>query len=148
MTPLFYPAHDPRAEPPEYRCVHARLVVKENRPCAICGVTNAAIARGRVKNPWRASQIETHHAVIEWALMDAVDLRRFNALVVRPRRGLARVCARSFTRAQMRAWIDHHEDNLLVLCDVHHRHAPSAFTPSRRPSGTRSHGSTRERDGD
>lgn len=23
----------------------------------------------------------------------------------------------------MRAWIDHHPDNLMVLCDVHHRHA-------------------------
>jgi hypothetical protein len=71
-----------------------RLVVEENRPCAICGVTNAAIERGR-RGRSGASQIGTHHAVIEWALMDAVDLRRFNALAVRPRRGSSRAYARS-----------------------------------------------------
>lgn len=122
MTPLFYPAHDPRAESSEYRRVHARLVVEENRPCAICGVTNAAVARARGPNPWRASEIETHHAIVEWALMNAIDLDQFNALVVRAHRGTRRIYARAFTREQMRAWIDHHEDNLLVLCDVHHRH--------------------------
>src|SRR5437870_13344391 len=109
MTPLFYPEHAPRAESREYRRVHDRLVVHENRPCAMCGVTNAALARGG-RNPWHASQIETHHAIIEWALMGAIDLDRFNDLVVRPRRRMRRIYARAFTPAQLHAWIDHHED--------------------------------------
>ncbi len=131
MTPLFYPPHPPRRATPAYRRVHARLVVEENRGCAICGVTNAVLVskRGRrdaACNPWRASAIETHHAVVEWALMNAVDVHRFNALVVAPMRERADadvVYRRNFSRAQMRTWIDHHPDNLMVLCDVHHRHA-------------------------
>jgi hypothetical protein len=131
MTPLFYPPHPPRRASGAYRRVHARLVVEEGRGCAVCGVTHAVIRSPRArrdpkKNPWRASAIETHHAVVEWALMNAVDVRRFNAVVVarmRGRPGADRIYAHRFTRTRMRAWIDHHPDNLMVLSDVHHRHS-------------------------
>lgn len=48
MKPLFFPPHDRRAESPAYKRVHDRLVIEENRPCAIGGVTNAAVARSPV----------------------------------------------------------------------------------------------------
>jgi len=120
----FYPPHAPRKESPGYAAVHKRLVHLENRPCLVCGVRNSTLNDTR-HNRFGARAMETHHAFVEWALAGAVDLGKFNAEVVaklkeqNPREPLYQ---HAMSRAQMDAWIDHHPDNLWVLCDVHHRH--------------------------
>jgi hypothetical protein len=120
----FYPAHDPRMETPEYQKVHKKLVMDQNRACLVCGVRHTTL-NDPSKNSYRAKQLETHHHVIEWALMNAVDVDKFNqkllpALRARhPFKLLYRKNALSVE--EVKAWIDHDEDNLWVLCDVHHR---------------------------
>jgi hypothetical protein len=134
----FYPQHEPRRASSSYRTVHRRMVEDEDLPCRICGVRASTLHRPKL-NPYRATQMETHHHTIEWAMANAVDLERFQQIVAalaqitpekygRMRQGqvvrdeLGRVLARRFTRAEMLAWIDSDRDNLWVLCDVHHRH--------------------------
>jgi hypothetical protein len=120
----FYPAHDPRQETPEYQAAHKKLVVDQNRACLVCGVRHTTLT-DPAKNPYHARQLETHHHVIEWALMNAIDAAKFNqkllpALRARhPFKLLYRKSALSLE--EVKAWIDHDEDNLWVLCDVHHR---------------------------
>jgi hypothetical protein len=120
----FYPAHDPRQETKEYQAAHKKLVVDQDRACLVCSVRHSTLA-DPAKNPYRARQLETHHHVVEWALINAVDVDKFNkrllpALRARhPFRLLYRKGALS--AGDVKAWIDHDEDNLWVLCDVHHR---------------------------
>lgn len=134
----FYPRHEPRRASSAYRTVHRKMVHDEDTPCRICGVRASTLHRPKL-NPYRATQMETHHHTIEWAMANAVDLERFQETVAslaqlapekygRMRHGqilrdeLGRVVARRFTRAERLAWVDHDRDNLWVLCDVHHRH--------------------------
>jgi hypothetical protein len=124
----FYPEHDKRQETPEYAAVHKKLTVTEDQPCIVCGVKNSDLARdgkGTVTahNPYGARQMETHHRIIEWALKNAVDVDKFNN-VLRVRLGRHSpdpVYKNPMTAQQIADWVDHHEDNLWVLCDVHHR---------------------------
>jgi hypothetical protein len=120
----FYPPHPPRQETPAYAEVHQRLVHIEDTPCFICGVRSSTLG-SRQHNPFAAKALETHHCHVEWALATAVDLAKFNARIVdrfRRERPHEPAYREDFTRAQMLAWVDHHPDNLMVLCDVHHRH--------------------------
>jgi hypothetical protein len=118
----FYPKHDPRKESAAYRAVHKAMVVTEDQPCAICGVRQTTL-KNKADNPFGATQMETHHAVIEWALLEAISLQRFVEKIVKPRAELnPEKYKRRFTVADMRAWIDHDRDNIVVLCDVNHRH--------------------------
>lgn len=120
----FYPAHDPRRETPEYKKTHRRLAIEQDRPCLICGVKNSTL-KDKAHNPYGAKQMETHHHAIEWALANAIDVGKFNKIM------LPRLRARhpdkeqykkqAFTADEIKAWVDHDEDNLWVLCDVHHR---------------------------
>jgi hypothetical protein len=119
----FYPAHDARRETPAYKAVHHKLTVEQDRPCLICGVRNSTL-HDDTKNIFGARQMETHHHVIEWALANAVDVDYFNARLLpslrrqHPDRADYR---NNFAQQQVLDWIDHGEDNLWVLCDVHHR---------------------------
>lgn len=121
---VYYPEHASRSESSLYAAQHHRLVHSLDSPCLVCGVRNTTLADPR-QNKVHAQQMETHHAVIEWALQNAIDVDKFNAQVVLPRRKLGMNKPRydhDFSEAQMKAWIDHDSDNLIVLCDVHHRH--------------------------
>ncbi len=75
-------------------------------------------------NPYSARQMETHHRIIEWALANAIDTKKFNTMILP---SLARAhpdredYKTPFTEQQVRDWVDHDGDNLWVLCDVHHR---------------------------
>ena len=120
---VFYPEHMPRKESPEYAKVHELLAIKQDRPCLICGVRNSTLHVPE-QNKHGAKQMETHHHIIEWALQNAIDLDKFNEHV------WPHLQARHpgkypepFTQQQMLDFIDHSEDNLWVLCDVHHRHS-------------------------
>jgi hypothetical protein len=120
---VFYPAHDARTESPEYAKAHHHLVVELDLPCLICGVRNSTL-KDPAQNRHKARDMETHHHIVEWALQNAIDLAKFNEHV------WPNLKARHpgkydepFTQQSMLDFIDHSEDNLWVLCDVHHRHS-------------------------
>lgn len=118
-----YPAHEKRKATSGYRKTRKRLVDDEDLPCLVCGVRQSTLGKKK-QNPFGARQMETHHRIVEWALTEAIELARFNERVIarfRARRPNDETYARNFTRQQMADWIDHHEDNLWVLCDLHHR---------------------------
>lgn len=112
---VLYPPHPPRVESSAYVAIRHQMVVIEDAPCAICGVRQSTLG-DPTQNLVGALALETHHARIEWALIDAIDLEKFNQQIARPN------YSRDFGQAEMAAWIDHDRANLLVLCDVHHRH--------------------------
>lgn len=120
----FYPPHDKRRESEPYKTIHHQLVVEEDRPCLVCGVRNSTL-KDKTQNRYGARQMETHHHVIEWALANAIDTKKFNDRVVaglRRRHGGEQKYGHDFTDEEVKAWIDRDRDNLWVLCDVHHRH--------------------------
>lgn len=120
---VFYPPHPPRTESKEYREMHHRLVVVEDHPCLVCGVRNSTLA-DPTHNRVGATAIETHHHLIEWSLAKAIDLAKFNNRIVIHMRRIKPdepIYAADFTQQQMEDWIDHHPDNIWILCDVHHR---------------------------
>ncbi len=108
---LWYPPHPPRRASAEYRRVHHHLVVELDERCWICGVRRSTLADPQ-QNPYGARQMETHHSALEWALANAVDPAKLFADF--PAMGAA-------DEPHLRAWLDS-EGNMLVLCDVHHRH--------------------------
>ena len=122
---VFYPPHAPRTASPEYLAMHKKLIVTEDRPCLACGVRNSTL-KVPAQNPFGAKQIETHHRIVEWSLMNAIDLAKFNHHVIA---GLRRhhpgvtAYTQDFTQKQMEDFIDHGEENIWVLCDIHHRHS-------------------------
>jgi len=119
----FYPEHDKRRETEEYKAVHKRLAQELDLPCLICGVRNSTL-KDKQKNSYGAKQMETHHHIIEWALANAVSVEKFNSAMLpnlRRRHPGKPEYEKEFTQEDIRNWVDHNEDNLWVLCDVHHR---------------------------
>jgi L-rhamnose mutarotase len=119
----FYPEHDKRRETNEYKAVHKKLTQELDLPCLICGITNSTL-KDKQKNLYGAKQMETHHHIIEWALANAVSVEKFNASILphlRQRHPDKSEYKQEFTDEDIRNWVDHSEDNLWVLCDVHHR---------------------------
>ncbi len=82
----FYPKHEKRASSSAYTHVHKELVVKEDLPCLVCGVKNSILKNPEEKkdaslNPYSASQMETHHHLVEWSLANAIDPKKFNRII-------------------------------------------------------------------
>lgn len=102
------PPHPPRTETPEYARAHHFLVYTKGAGCIRCGVTRRTL-KNAAKNPYKATQIETHHYPVERSLMDACD-------PVKVHRDFPQV----YDRATLAAFVDS-PANLIVLCDVHHR---------------------------
>ena len=121
----FYPPHDKRTESSAYKTVHEKLVKAQDRPCLACGVRFSTLG-DEAANPFGAVQMETHHHIIEWALANGIDPAKFNTRILpgllHRDRGKYSVLRNGMTKAQILDWVDHDEDNLWVLCDVHHRH--------------------------
>jgi hypothetical protein len=120
----FYPAHDPRRETPEYKTIHDNLVNQKDLPCLVCGVRHSTLKDDNL-NPYGARQMETHHHIVEWALANAVDVGKFNKILrpfLQKRHPDKPDYNNDFNQQQVLDWIDHSEDNLWVLCDIHHRH--------------------------
>jgi hypothetical protein len=107
---VMYPEHQARKASAEYRRVHEHLIGELDEPCWICGVRKSTLA-DPVSNPHGATQMETHHWHVEWALVNAVDPAAI--LADFPELGAA-------DDAHLRDWLDS-EGNMLVLCDTHHR---------------------------
>jgi hypothetical protein len=118
----FYPMHDKRAETPEYKKVHHHHAVELDLPCLVCGVKNSTLKTA--ENRYRSKAMETHHHVIEWALANAISADKFNKILLPSlahRHQDKPEYKTPFTQQQVSDWVDHSEDNLWVLCDVHHR---------------------------
>jgi hypothetical protein len=103
------PPHPPREETPEYAKAHHHLTITLDEPCAMCGVRNSTLHDPK-QNPFGAKALETHHYPIERSLMDACDPKKVGV-----------VFPQVTDRASLEAFVDS-EHNLMVLCDVHHRH--------------------------
>lgn len=108
---LWYPDHLPRKASAEYTRTHHHLIDVLDEPCWVCGVRKSTL-RDKASNPHGATQLETHHWHVEWALANAVDPAKI--LADFPAMGAA-------DDAHLRQWLDS-EGQMLVLCDVHHRH--------------------------
>lgn len=103
------PPHPPREETPEYIRAHHRLTRELDSPCAMCGVRNSTLHDPK-ENPFGATAIETHHYPIERSLLDACDPRKVGVVFPQVK-----------DQATLEAFVDS-EHNLMVLCDIHHRH--------------------------
>jgi len=107
-----------------YKRSHDHLTKTLDLPCLVCGVKNSTL-KDKTKNRYGAKAMETHHHIIEWALANAIDADKFNAIILphlkvrHPQNDDYKKDV--FTPADVAAWVDHSEDNLWVLCDVHHR---------------------------
>ncbi len=111
METIAYPEHDPRKASAEYHHVHHHLVVELDEACWICGV-RASTLGDPAHNTRGSKQMETHHVELEWALANAAD----------PAKILAAFPAMAAADEEhLRQWLDS-ESNMLVLCDVCHRH--------------------------
>jgi len=125
-----YPPHPPRRPTALYNKSHHKLVVELDRPCLVCGVRNSDLQDPKRRNdpkinPWGAKQNESHHRLVEDSLANAIDIAKFNKHI---RPGLLKHTSNEakyghdFTQEEMVAFIHGDEDNLWILCDVHHRH--------------------------
>ncbi len=103
------PPHPPREDTPLYMRTHHRLVVTLDTPCAICGVRHSTLSNPK-ENPFHAQAVETHHYPVERSLLNACDPRKLRVIFPQVK-----------DRESMEAFIDS-EENLMVLCDIHHRH--------------------------
>lgn len=93
-----YPVHEPREASPIYRQTHQHLIYELDAPCWVCGLRRS-----------QGAQLETHHAVFEWASQNGLDLDKVTA-----------DWPAITDRDKLADWIDS-EGNMLVLCAVHHR---------------------------
>lgn len=107
---IAYPEHDPRTASPEYHRVHHHLIHVLDEPCWICGVRRSTLG-DPAANPHGATQMETHHFDLEWALANAADPAKVYRAY--PEMGAA-------DEPHLRAWLDS-EGQMLVLCNIHHR---------------------------
>jgi hypothetical protein len=122
---VLYPAHGSRTK--DFKKTRDQLIKVEKKGCLVCRVTEDSLTDPK-QNPYGATQLEAHHRLVEHALAKAVDLKAFNdELRLKLRERHKGPDGKSdydepFTQAGLEAWIDHHRDNMWVLCDVHHRH--------------------------
>jgi hypothetical protein len=103
------PPHPPREETPEYNKAHHHLIYELDEPCAMCGVRHSTLNDPK-QNPFGATALETHHYPIERSLLDACDPAKVGLVFPQVK-----------DQESLNAFVDS-EHNLMVLCDVHHRH--------------------------
>lgn len=103
------PPHPPREETPQYARAHHHLIYELDEPCAMCGVKHSTLDDPR-QNPFGAKAMETHHYPIERSLLDACDPAKVGLVFPQVK-----------DMESLNDFVDS-EHNLMVLCDVHHRH--------------------------
>jgi len=103
------PPHPPREETPQYVRAHHHLVYELDEPCAMCGVKRSTL-KDPAQNPFGATALETHHYPIERSLLDACDFAKVGLVFPQVK-----------DLDSLNDFVDS-ENNLMVLCDVHHRH--------------------------
>jgi hypothetical protein len=119
---ILTPGHQKRVETAAYAKEHKHLVRELDLPCIVCGVRNSTL-KDPAANRFKAKGLQTHHRYVEWSLMNAVDLDKFNSRLLpflhatHPEEELYN---QPFDRQTLNDWVDHHPHNLWVICDVHH----------------------------
>jgi hypothetical protein len=103
------PPHPPREDTPIYLRTHNHLVNKLDTPCAICGVRKSTLDDGK-ENLFGAQAIETHHYPVERSLLNACDPKKIHVAFAQVK-----------DHQTLEEFIDS-EENIMVLCDIHHRH--------------------------
>lgn len=103
------PPHPPREETAAYTKAHHHLIYDLDSPCAMCGVRHSTLNNPK-ENPFGAKSLETHHYPIERSLAHACDPKKVGLVFPQVK-----------DHESLEAFIDS-ADNLMVLCDVHHRH--------------------------
>ncbi len=103
------PPHPPREETPQYAKAHHHLIYELDEPCAMCGVRHSTL-KDPAQNPFGATAMETHHYPIERSLVDACDPAKVGLVFPQVK-----------DQQSLQDFVDS-ENNLMVLCDVHHRH--------------------------
>lgn len=103
------PPHPPREDTPMYMRTHHHLIVTQDRPCIVCGVRKSTLGDPK-QNPFGAKDLETHHHPLERCLLDACDPEK-----------VGRAFPQVKDRVTLEEFVDS-EANMLVLCDIHHRH--------------------------
>lgn len=128
-----YPPHPPRTASALYERTHRQLVVIEDRPCAVCGVRHSTLG-DPAANPCGAKALETHHDLIEWAGATEIDWDKLAAdhpglpsLAALAQAYHAHLAANgtfsgTLDPAIVTQFVDS-DEQMLVLCDVHHRAA-------------------------
>lgn len=119
---ILTPGHPPRTESAAYTKVHKQLVKIMDLPCLVCGVRNSTLKLSD-QNPFGSKGLQTHHRYIEWSLMNAIDLDKFNARILpylRQSHPEEELYHDPFDKQTLCDWVDHHPHNLWVICDVHH----------------------------
>ncbi|HEX7735870.1 MAG TPA: hypothetical protein VF458_13465 [Ktedonobacteraceae bacterium] len=103
------PPHPPREETPEYTKAHHHLIYDLDEPCAMCGVRHSTL-KDPAQNPFGATALETHHYPIERSLVAACDPAKVGLVFPQVK-----------DLESLNGFVDS-ENNLMVLCDIHHRH--------------------------
>lgn len=111
METVAYPEHDPRKASAEYARTHHHLIDVLDEPCWICGVRKSTLNDPKC-NVRGSKDLETHHYHVEWSLANAIDPSKL--IEDFPELGEA-------DSEHLRVWLDS-EGQMLVLCDVCHRH--------------------------
>lgn len=131
---VWYPPHAPRTASALYTKTHHELVYVEDKPCVVCGVRNSTLGSDLAKAVG-AKQLETHHDLVEWAgqteinwdklAADHPDLPSLAALAAAYHGHL------NANNGEFDGKLDPNivtqfvdsTDQMLVLCDAHHRSA-------------------------
>lgn len=125
-----YPPHDLRTVDPIFDTIRHQRIVVNNEPCFICGITNSIIKSDRNPDPKRYQQMELHHCLVEWALANAIDSDKWKSKVLPLLQSKSGLLLTPSTTAPTQIdptfedivdWVHHGDENLLVLCNVHHR---------------------------
>lgn len=126
-----YPDHPPRKASSLYTRTHKLLIREQDTPCAVCGVRYSTL-KDSTKNHDGAIQLETHHWLVEYAGMTEIDWDKLAAehpdlpnLVALAKAYHVHIAANGTFTGQLdpaivTRFVDSTE-NMLVLCDVHHR---------------------------
>lgn len=130
---VWYPPHPPRKASAVYVATHRELVVEQDRPCAVCGVRRSTLG-DPAHNAVGAKALETHHALIEWAGANEIDWDKLAAdhpslpnLTALAGAYHAHLLANGTFAGTLdpdivTRFVDS-ADQMLVICDVHHRSA-------------------------
>ncbi len=129
---VFYPPHAPRSASALYTQTHPHLVYDLDSPCVVCGVRHSTLG-DPVHNRVGAKAIETHHALVEWAGQTEINWEKLAAdnpelpgLVAIAQAFHAHLLANGELppdyKLDTTSFVDSTEQ-MLVLCDVHHRGA-------------------------
>lgn len=130
---VHYPPHGPRKASALYERTHHELVVVQDKPCSVCGVRNSTLG-DPAQNTLGAKAIETHHDIVEWAGQTEIDWDKVAAdhpglpnLVAVARAYHAHLTANGSFDGTLdpdvvTSFVDS-DEQMLVLCDVHHRAA-------------------------